>query len=144
MEGFHWPYSKAGHDHHHKITRMLLEGKTVKAKDAAGWLIDFAGPMNEVLKIARLTVNKGDHGLPLREVNKNPEEIRIEVRNTAANGDPAHEIAAKAIAECITASCNAPVSEALEIQAKHSAGFMAGKLCRNGQIGSEFKKINQV
>jgi hypothetical protein len=39
--------------------------------------------------------------------------------------------------ESIRASCNVSLSEALDIQAKHSAGFTAGSYCMQGSIGAD-------
>jgi len=44
MEGCHWP-SEGRYVAVAQAGRMLLSGAPVKAKDAVGWLIDYAGPM---------------------------------------------------------------------------------------------------
>jgi hypothetical protein len=46
--------------------------------------------------------------------------------------------------DCVQASCGVPLAEALEIQAKHSAGFMVTKECRKGAIGASAKKVLEV
>ncbi|NIN73072.1 MAG: hypothetical protein GTO46_14320, partial [Gemmatimonadetes bacterium] len=38
MEGCHWPFRKADHQHWPKLVELLLTGKTVKAGEAVGWL----------------------------------------------------------------------------------------------------------
>ena len=48
------------------------------------------------------------------------------------------------IVECIRESCGPSLSEALKVQAKHSAGFMNSRLCQKGMIGSECAKIMNV
>ena len=51
------------------------------------------------------------------------------------------EGARKAIMDCIQASCSVALSEALDVQAKHSGNFMTSKLCQRGAIGAEAKKV---
>ena len=63
MEGCHWPLRKAKPEDHAKIVRMLLGGQPVRAKDAVGWLIDFAGPMDAALKTVWQLASNGDHGI---------------------------------------------------------------------------------
>jgi len=41
-------------------------------------------------------------------------------------------------------SCGKPLSEALEIQARHSAAFMVGKICQKGTIGAACAKTMNV
>jgi len=40
----------------------------VKAKEAVGWLVDFAGPMEDALATVWKIVTHGDHGLRRREL----------------------------------------------------------------------------
>ena len=54
------------------------------------------------------------------------------------------EAGKKAIYECIQASCAVTSSEALLVQAKHSAGFMVSPAFHTGKIGAELKKMMEV
>jgi hypothetical protein len=54
--------------------------------------------------------------------------------------DPGVDAARKAILDAVAAGTSVPLGEALEIQSRVSADFMAGPLCNKGAIGKEFKK----
>ena len=62
----------------------------------------------------------------------------------ADSGNPATEAARQAIVACIRESCGVPLAEALQLQARHSAGFMSSRFCREGMIGTEAVKIMKV
>ena len=66
------------------------------------------------------------------------------VGELAAASGPAMEAGRKAIIGTIEAATRAKLSEALEIQARHSGGFMTGEACRAGIIGSAWKKTMLV
>ncbi|MBI2969083.1 MAG: enoyl-CoA hydratase/isomerase family protein [Bacteroidetes bacterium] len=142
MEGCHWAVRKTKPEQMHHVISMLLEGSNVKAKDAAGWLVDFAGPLNSALKKAWQIMEDGKNVLPLRKVNPAPlKKIPFDKVQISKAGDQAIEEARNAIAKCIEDSCSASLDDALAIQAKHSAGFMVSKLCRAGRVGSEYDKV---
>ncbi len=61
-----------------------------------------------------------------------------------AADSPAMETAWHAIGENIRASCGAPLSEALGIQAQHSAEFMVSKPCLKSLIGSDYTKTTKI
>ncbi len=142
MEGCHWPLRKAGKADAPKILKLLLGGAPVRAKDATGWLVDFAGPMNDALAAAWRAA-KGASGAPARrEVRTGPIEIPTSpppdlLGPSDPAADPATESARKAIWDCIRAACTVPLADALDIQAKHSAAFMTTDWCRRGAIGFE-------
>jgi hypothetical protein len=46
--------------------------------------------------------------------------------------------------DCIQGACASALSEALEVQARHSAGFMVSSACRHGEIGSQYTKTMLV
>jgi enoyl-CoA hydratase/carnithine racemase len=146
MEGCHWPIRKANADQWPKLMELLLTGRSVAAKEAAGWLVDFAGPMNEAIAKAWAAATDGDHGLTLRKLNEGaitnlPKDV---VNTLPATGDPTIEGGRQAILDSITESCAATAADALAVQAKHSAGFMSGKHCRKGVIGAAYKKTMEV
>jgi len=123
---------------------LLLSGRSVKAENAEGWLIDYAGSMEDSLKKVGKIITGGDHGLSKRGVRTNPVEVPKDVSGLPPAAGPANEAARKALMDCIQASCSVPLSQALEVQAKHSAGFMVTKLCQKGVIGGSAKKIMNI
>ena len=123
---------------------MLLNGTPIKAKDAVGWLIDYAGPMPESLLTVWRLASGAAAGLTKRKLNEGVlEGIPAEV-GVPASDNPATEAARKAILETIRHSCGVPLSEALEVQARHSADFTVTSFCRDGSIGAEHQKTMKV
>ena len=144
MEGCHWPFRKADPSDHPKLLELLLSGRPVAAKDAVGWLVDFAGPMEDALKEVWLISTGGNHNLETRPLQKETVTVPVDVSGLTTVDNPLVETARKAIMDSILASCNVSLKEALEIQAKHSAGFMVTKACRKGAIGASAKKVLDV
>jgi enoyl-CoA hydratase/carnithine racemase len=144
MEGCHWLFRKTEASAHGRVLDLLLSGKSLAARDAAGWLVDYAGPMEEALRKAWLIVTGGEHGLPLRRVRKEPLEIRTEVTGELTAGNPLVEAGRAAIMQAVRSSCSVSLDEALDVQARHSAGFMARKECAKGAIGSAARKLREV
>jgi enoyl-CoA hydratase/carnithine racemase len=138
MEGCHWPFRKTGAENWPKLMSLLLGGRSVGARDAVGWLIDYAGPMEDALQVVWKTVTGADGALAARKFEAGPlAKIPSDAPGLPETADPSPLAARKAILECIHASCAAPVAEALDIQTKHSAGFMRTKHCRKGRVGAE-------
>jgi len=50
----------------------------------------------------------------------------------------------KAITESIRDSCSARLSDAIDIQARHSADFTVTSFCREGSIGAERQRTMAV
>jgi enoyl-CoA hydratase/carnithine racemase len=145
MEGCHWPFRKAKSEQWPELLRLLLSGRSRKAKETVGWLIDAAGPTEEMLQTAWKIATDSDHGLPERRVEAKPlSGIPTEVAGLPATDDPATEAARKAILDNITESCGAPLAEAITIQARHSAHFMTSSHCKGGQIGADYKRTMLV
>lgn len=145
MEGCHWPFRKARSGDWPRLFQLLLTGKQVKAKDAVGWLVDYAGSLEESLQTAWKIVTDGDHGLTLRKVEEGAlQGLPKEMSKIVEPGDAPLEGARQAIFKNIHESCGASLADALTIQAKHSAEFMTGKLCRKGAIGAEYTKTMKI
>ena len=145
MEGCHWPFRKATPEQWPMLFALLLSGNPVSASDAAGWLIDFAGPLEDSLQTAWKLATGGDHGLSLRAVNEKAlEGVPSEVSGLPAADSPDHEAARAAIMKCIQDACGAPLADAVTIQAKHSGDFMVSSACKKGAIGAEFLKTMAV
>jgi enoyl-CoA hydratase/carnithine racemase len=140
MEGCHWPFRKARPGDWPRIMKLLLEGRFIKAEDAVGWLVDYAGSLEESLKTVWEIVTDGDHRLGKRELESGPLRGMPTEISGLAPADSQLESARQAIFKTIQDSCAATLEKALDIQARHSAGFMTGPLCKKGAIGSEYKK----
>lgn len=143
MEGCHWAIRKAKPADRVKLMALLMNGKQVKAKETVGWFVDYAGSLENGLKKAWEVMQKGSKALPLRKVEEKAFKVAVKDARVPASSDPAVNAARKAIADCVEASCNAPLAKAIEIQAKHSAEFMVTPLCRKGRVGSEYDKVMQ-
>ncbi|MBU1318611.1 MAG: hypothetical protein KKG33_02310 [candidate division Zixibacteria bacterium] len=145
MEGCHWPFRKTRSEDWPKLLNLLLTGRPVNAGDAVGWLVDFVGSMEDSLQTAWKIAMEGDQGpIQRRKVAKEalsgmPTETSLPNAN-----NPAIDAARKAIMDCIRESCNSSLAEALDVQAKHSAGFMSSRVCQKGVIGTECAKIMNV
>ncbi|UCC44963.1 MAG: hypothetical protein JSU65_03295, partial [Candidatus Zixiibacteriota bacterium] len=124
---------------------LLLSGRPVKAEQAVGWLIDFAGPLEEALQTTWKVALEGDSGpLAKRSLAAEPLKGMPTEPGLPDSGNAATEAARKAILGCVTASCGVSLSEALTAQAKHSAGFMNSRFCREGMIGADCAKVMNV
>jgi enoyl-CoA hydratase len=144
MEGCHWPLRKARPGDFHKILHMLLEGQFVKASEAVGWFVDYAGSLEDALQKAWLLATGGDHGLTLRKLEEGElSGLPGEVSGLTAGG-PALEAARKAIFTNARESCAVKIDKALEIQSRQSAQFMCGKYCQKGAIGTEYTKTMKI
>ena len=144
MEGCHWPFRKANRPQWPKLVRMLLTGAPVRARDAVDWLIDYAGPMQESLAMAWNLASGGSAGLAMRKLDEGvltgiPADAGVPVSD-----NPATEAARTAIMHSIRDSCGAALSEALDVQARHSAGFTVTSFCREGSIGAEHLRTMMV
>lgn len=143
MEGCHWPLRKTATEKWPELFRLLLTGRPVLAKDAAGWLVDYAGPVDACLKTVWNLATGTGKGLPRRKIQEGPLK---KLPKDAVQGaeDNAVEAGKKAILECILASCAVTSAEALLVQARHSAGFMVSPAFHTGKIGAELKKMLEV
>jgi enoyl-CoA hydratase/carnithine racemase/3-hydroxyacyl-CoA dehydrogenase len=145
MEGCHWPFRKTRSQDWPKLLSLVLSGRPVSAGDAVGWLIDYTGPMQDTLKKVWEVACRADHGLPERAVEREAlAEVPKEFDGLPAADTPATEAARQAIMECVDHACRLPLSEALDAQAKHSAGFMLSSACREGRIGAERRRTMAV
>jgi len=136
MEGCHWPLRRTDGEGRLKVVNMLLSGEQVKAGEARGWLVDFAGDIGEVLRAAMKIASGGDHGLKVRALEEKPlKDVPTEIPGLS------HNAAREAISKCVQAACSAPLGEALEIQARHSGDFMTSEHCRKGFVGQTYQRI---
>ncbi|HSQ59599.1 MAG TPA: enoyl-CoA hydratase-related protein [Acidobacteriota bacterium] len=144
MEGCHWPFRKAPREAWPKIAAMLLGGAPVKAKDGAGWLVDFAGSLEASLATAWGLATDGDRGFKRRAVEQGaltgvPREVA-----GLPEAEPAAAAARAAIMDCVQRACGASLADALGIQARHSGAFFTSKECRAGRVGQEHSRTMDV
>jgi enoyl-CoA hydratase/carnithine racemase len=142
MEGCHWPFRKTVPEKWPRLLRLLLEGGQVAAEDAVGWLVDVAEPLEESLRAAwRIAAGVGQQPAERAVAEGRLEGVTRELPRLA---ETASQAARRALVEAIRASCGATLAEALEVQARHSGGFMTGPECRSGVIGALAKKTLAV
>lgn len=145
MEGCHWSFRKAGSDDWPKILRLLLSGSAVRSADAVGWLIDYAGSLEEALGMAWTMATGGDGAPAPRTVEDGIlKGIPDSVSDLPDTGGASGSAARKAIVDCVQGACGSTLSEALEVQARHSAEFMTSAACREGEIGAQYTKTMLV
>jgi enoyl-CoA hydratase/carnithine racemase/3-hydroxyacyl-CoA dehydrogenase len=140
MEGCHWVFRKTKKEDRNNLLNMLLQGKSFKAKETGGWLCDYSGNLEDVLKKAWSIMQHGTTILPMRKIDEKPLG-KLSFDKKYFSGANGMKEAMKAIADCVEASCNTTLDKAISVQAKHSAGFMVTKLCRSGRVGSEYDKL---
>ena len=140
-----WPFRKARRDDWPKLLQLLLTGRPVKAKEAVGWLVDYAGPLDEAIKVAWQVVSKGDHQLKQRPLaDAALDSIPGEIRGLPEPDSPGTESARGAILECVRQACGTPLAEALAVQAKLAAAFLTSSACREGRVGAEYVRTMAV
>jgi enoyl-CoA hydratase/carnithine racemase len=145
MEGCHWPLRRSDTEHWPQILQMLLGGSPVRARDASGWLIDHAGPMDEVLGMAWKLASGGDHGVTRRPLETGAlKGLPDSVTGLPHPDSPLTETAREAIMRCVQDSCRASLADALPIQARQAAEFLASTPCRQGMVGAEYQKTMAV
>ena len=140
MEGCHWPFRKARREDWPRLAELLLSGRSVRASEAAGWLVDVALPLNGALAAAwRLATGGG--AVERRRVVDGPLAALGEVvAAPAETGEGAADAARRAIWETIVEAGSAPLGAALDLQSRRSAVFMTGKACRAGVVGTAWAK----
>lgn len=146
MEACHWPLRRTDGPGRKRILEMLLTGRPVKAEDARGWLVDRTGPMDTALATAwALASADGGDDDGRRPVQAGPlDGLMALVPAVSAPDSPGMEAGRDAILACVQASTGADVDEALDLQAKIAADFLAGPVCRKGAVGAEYAKTVRV
>jgi enoyl-CoA hydratase/carnithine racemase/3-hydroxyacyl-CoA dehydrogenase len=143
MEGCHWPFRKAAESDWPKLVQLLLSGRSIRATQGVGWLIDFAGTMGESLQAAWKIASESGGGYTKRTV-RTEALSGIPTGDLPNSGNPSVEAARGAIMSTIQGSCGTPLAEALDVQARHSGDFMVTKYCRKGVVGGEYTKTVKV
>jgi enoyl-CoA hydratase/carnithine racemase len=143
MEGCHWPLRKAPKDAWPRILEMLLTGRAVGAKEAVGWLIDYAGPLEDALSQTWKVASEAEGGA--RTLAEGVlDGVPAEVAGLPEADSPGAEAARAAILRCAREASGVPLTEALAVQAKQAAEFLAGPECRVGAVGAEYEKTMKV
>ncbi len=145
MEGCHWPFRKADAAAWPRLLGLLLGGAPVAARDAVGWLVDHAAPLEDAAAMAWRLARGDAPALPRRVVAAG--RLDGVAGTVPALGDghaPATEAARAAILAAVREGCGVPLAEALAIQARHSAGFMTSPECHGGVIGAALRKTTTV
>ncbi len=137
MEGCHWPFRKARPEDWPRLLQLLLGGRPVKARSAEGWLVDFVGPLEVAIRKAWQIVTEGDHGLAERVVQTGSLPDLPDFGPLPDSDSPATDAARRAIMACVRDACGCALSEALAVQARHAAEFLASEVCRKGRVGAE-------
>ena len=145
MEACHWPLRRVQAEDRGRILEMLLTGRPVRARDGVGWLIDVAAPLEGALSAAWALATGERTDLPRRplEADALPGVLDAVPELPEADG-PAMAAGREAILRCVEASCGAVLDEALEIQARHAAEFLAGDTIRQGAVGAEYARTMRV
>ncbi|MBP8725776.1 MAG: hypothetical protein KBF37_05385 [Saprospiraceae bacterium] len=145
MEGCHWPFRKTNEAGRLQLAKMLLAGRPVKAAEALGWLVDRTGPQESLLGEAWNLVN-GDESIATRRPFEHEAlpPIRFGAIDGLDHSDAQLEQAREAIRTTIKEACGANLTDALRIQAEHSAAFMISALCHKGVVGAAWSKIASI
>jgi enoyl-CoA hydratase/carnithine racemase len=145
MEGCHWLFRRAAPAHWPRIAHALLSGEAVKAKQAVGWCVDVAEPLPQALATAWALAAGTRTDVPRRPLATGAlTGVPTSVPTLAPADDPLVEAGRAAIADCITRACAATAAEALDLQARIAAEFLASAPCRAGRVGQEASRILEV
>ena len=144
MEGCHWILRKSSAENTNAMLEMLLNGRQISAKQAVGYLVDYSGTFTECLSVIGDILRNDAKALPKRKIIEEAlTHIEAAVRQVPLSDNQQIREAQTEIADCVIASCSATADEALLLQSKVSARFIAGKLFRKGKIGIEYDKTYQ-
>jgi len=145
MEGCHWALRRAPKEDWPRVLKLLLTGRPVKAPEAVGWLIDHAAPLQEAIRTAWSVASSEGEVFPQRPLTDGPlSDIPSDLADLPEADGPAMEAARAAIMDCVRASGSVPLAEALEVQARMAAEFLAGPVCGKGVVGAEYSKTMKV
>ena len=145
MEGCHWPFRRAQAEHWGHLLHALLSGEPVRARDGIGWLIDAAEPMDNALHTAWAIASGARHGITRRGLETRAlSGVPSSVSGLAPADDPLTETARAAIVQCVKQSCGTTAAEALTLQARLAAEFLASQACRQGRVGAERARVTST
>jgi enoyl-CoA hydratase/carnithine racemase len=143
MEGCHWLFRRTSPENWPKLLGLLLEGRAVKAADAVGWLLDFAGSRDEAIRACWEMVT-GKAAIVRRCVDEGPLSGVTEKAPTLATAGATVEAARRAIMETVEASCAVSLEDALRVQAQRSGDFMGTAEFRSGAVGTAYRTRMEI
>ncbi|HEY6865906.1 MAG TPA: hypothetical protein VI792_01545 [Candidatus Eisenbacteria bacterium] len=144
MEACHWTFRRAPREAWPRLLSLLLSGEAVRAKEALGWLADAAAPLDEALATAWALAN-GRGAIARRGLEKAPlAGVRSDVAGMAPADSPLTAAGRAAIATCVTESCAVDAAQALPLQARLAAEFLASQPCRDGRVGTEAARVRNA
>ena len=139
MEGCHWPFRKAEREHWPRLLDLLLSGRPVAAKEAQGWLVDRAVPLEQALGLVWSIARGDEDAVAVRPFERGPLSTDdLPTFAAAGSGDPEGR---RAIYETVFTCLEKSSDEALEAQSRRSAAFMVTKACRSGVVGKAKRRI---
>jgi enoyl-CoA hydratase/carnithine racemase len=142
MEGCHWPFRRAPRERWPRLAHALLSGEPVRARDGVGWLLDAAAPMDEALRTTWAIASGAEHGIARRPCETDAlRGVPVDGSGLAPAEDALTDAGRAAIAACVAKSCATSAAEALPLQAKLAAEFLASKACREGRVGAEAARV---
>lgn len=144
MEGCHWMFRKAKREDWPRIMHLLLSGAPVRGKEAVGWLCDYSGTEEDALKMAWAIASGEQHIIPYRPVEEQALKPLPEMIDLPLPDNTDIEAGRKAIMDTIQAACGVTLPEALSLQSRHSAEFIASKYCKSGVIGAAYNQVMNV
>ncbi len=144
MEGCHWALRRAPEEAWPRLLRMLLTGRPVSATDAVGWLADAALPLKEAVGLAWRLARGDDDGVAKRPLREEPLGAIEWPEGLPEADSPAMAAAREAILDCARQAGGVSLADALELQARLAADFLAGPVCRQGAVGAEYAKTMKV
>lgn len=145
MEGCHWPFRRTEAESWPRVAELLLSGRSVRAAEAEGWLIDRAGSLDEMLRTAWTLASGEGTDVARRPMNQGPlSTLHDAIAAPEPVGDRTADAARKAIYDTIVAATGVPLADALEVQSQHSAEFFATEACRGGVVGTAWAKTTKV
>jgi hypothetical protein len=101
--------------------------------------------MEDALKTAWQLASGGDHGIPERSIETGVlDGVPANVSDLPPADSEGSEIARRAIVACAQDACGSSLADALAVQARHAADFLASHACRRGVVGAEYKRVMSV
>ncbi len=144
MDGCHWLFRKTAPDAWGHVARMLLIGRPVEARNGVGWLVDFAGPLEDAIQTA-WALAAGTLAIARRNVASGAlPDVLGELPGLEPAVTPAATEGRKAIVEAIRATTGVSLADAIPLQAKVAGAFFATPALKKGAIGSAHSKTVRV
>jgi hypothetical protein len=100
--------------------------------------------MRKSLEIAWTLASGEAAGLEMRKLGEGVlDDVPVDTGGLVS-ASAATEAARTAIMRSIRDSCSVPLSEAIDVQARHFADFSVTDFCKQGTIGAEYQRTMMV